>query len=366
MNIEESSSNMKAEELIKQYQIDPDTLQRLEVLKEDYRLLCDSPDSCAPKIIINVNPENNITWEQQLNDPLVMLKTQLDGVHAHLQVEDDFLPAVRVSFGTGIIASAFGCDLIIPQNNLPAVSTHALNSIHEVNELETPSLDCEMYQRIEDWTNIWLNNLPEGVAIQHPDIQGPFNSTHLIRGNDILTDFYDDPDSLCRLLDIVTDHTIEALNFFNTINNKKKGWFHDWGAYWKGNGRISNCSVDMISPEFYLKYVLPRDMRLLDSIGGGRIHYCGGNGDVVDVFLRNPAVAGLDIDASLHDLWDLAAKTPKETVLVFQSYGKEFEQIDRLLNGDWPEKRNIILHTNVQTVEEGRELLVRLRQSVPY
>jgi hypothetical protein len=349
------------------YQIDSDTLKRLEVLKEDYRLLYDSPDSCAPKIIINVKSDDDITWEQQLNDPLAMLKTQLDAIDMHLRVGDDFLPAVRVNFGTGIIASAFGCDLVTPPNNLPAVSTHALSSIQEVNELKIPSLDCEMYRRIENWTDIWRNNLPEGVAIQHPDIQGPFNSAHLIRGNDILTDFYDDPDALCRLLNIVTDHTVEALNFFNTINNQQNGWFHDWGgAYWKGNGRISNCSVDMISPEFYLKYVLPRDMRLLDSIGGGRIHYCGGNGDVIDEFLCNPAVTGLDIDASLHDLWDIADRAPEKMVLVFQSYGKEFDQIDRLLSGDWPKKRNIILYTNVQSEEEGRELLVRLRESVPY
>ncbi len=358
---------MKAANFKESYQISPDDLNRLEKLKEEYHLLYDSPQTCRPKIIINVESKDNIPWEQQLSDPMAMLKNQLDDIHNHLQVGDDFLPAVRVNFGTGIIASAFGCELVIPENNLPAVSTHALKSLDQVWQLQKPSLDCEMYQQIERWIGIWLENLPEGVAIQHPDIQGPFNSSHLIRGNDILTDFYDDPDAVCRLLDVVTDHTIEVLAHFNRLIKKQHDWFHDWGgAYWRGNGRISNCSVDMISPDFYRRYVLPRDIRFMQSIGRGRMHYCGGSSKVIESFISNPWITGLDIDAGLHDMWQMSAMCPENVVLVLQEYGKSFPKIDRLLAGDWPAKRNIILYTSAQDVEQGRELLARLRQSVPY
>ena len=61
------------------------------------------------------------------------------------------------------------------------------------------------YGKLAEWTAIWKEHLPEGVHIQHPDIQSAFNSAHLIRGNDILTDFFDHPAELDLLLDKVTD-----------------------------------------------------------------------------------------------------------------------------------------------------------------
>lgn len=50
-----------------------------------------------------------------------------------------------------------------------------------------------------EWTEIYLDNLPEGMLIQHPDIQSPFDTAHLVRGDDILLDFYDDPAAVARL-----------------------------------------------------------------------------------------------------------------------------------------------------------------------
>lgn len=168
--------------------------------------------------------------------------------------------------------------------------------------------------------------------MQHPDIQSPFNNANLIRGKDILTDFCDEPAAVEHLLDVITDYTISVVKNINNVIDADDGWFCDWGgAYWKGAARISNCSNDMIGE-----------------------------------FLRNPEITGLDIDAGLHDLWSLADKSPEKLVLVFQNYGKPFPQLQRLLSGDWPRKRKIILYTDVDTIDEGKDLLVRLRNSIPY
>ena len=340
---------------------------RLDRLKDRYKQLYNSPKTCYPVIIINVISPDGVTWEQKLADPLVMLRSQLDRIRTHLEIGDDFFPAVRVDFGTGQIASAFGCGITVPQNNLPAVCSHPLKSIDDIYKLKIPALDAGMYKKVYEWTDIWKQNLPDWIHIQHPDIQSPFNNAHLIRGNDILTDFYDAPDAVEHLLDVITDYTISVVKNINNVIGVDDGWFCDWGgAYWKGAARISNCSNDMIGPQFYTKYVLPRDIRLLGSIGGGRVHYCGGNGDVIGEFFKNPEITGLDIDAGLHDVWDIADRSPEKLVLVFQNYGKPFPQLERLLSGDWPKKRNIILYTDVNTVEEGKELLVRLRNSIPY
>lgn len=40
-------------------------------------------------------------------------------------------------------------------------------------------------------------------------------------------------------------------------------------------------------------------------------------------------------------------------------------EIKRLLAGDWPPKRNIVIIAKVSSTEEGKDLLRRLRASIP-
>jgi hypothetical protein len=347
--------------------IDKRQLKRLETVRDGYKRLYEQPSQCRPMIIINVVGGKTISWEEKLADPLVMLRAKLDDIKLHLAVEDDIVPAVRVDFGTGIIASAFGCEITYPENNLPAVKSHPVENTADIYRLEKPRLDAGLIAKAFEWIRLWKENLPDWIRIQPFDIQGPFNNAHLIRGNDILLDFYDDAAAVERLLDIITDYTIDLVREMNKLIDVEDGWFCDWGgAYWKGAARISNCSTDMISPQFYIDHVFDRDVRLLSSVGGGRMHYCGGHGDVIDEFFKNPDITGLDIDASIHDLWETAKRVPEKLVLVFQDYNGTFPCVPRLLDGDWPKKRNIVLITNVESVEEGRDLRAKLLESMPY
>jgi hypothetical protein len=144
-------------------------------------------------------------------------------------------------------------------------------------------------------------------------------------------------------------------------------WFFDWGAMWKGCARISNCSMQMISPEFYREYVLPRDIRFFESVGGGRMHYCGLSGDVIDDFLAVPFINGLDVDFSEHDFFKICERASSRVVLTPTcAFASESSEIQRLLQGDWPEKRNIVVSVTAASVEEGKQLLHRLREAMPY
>ena len=341
--------------------------QRLDGVAERYKSLYEDPEHCRPMIIINVPQAEAPTWEAMLADPLLMLKTQLDAIRPHLEMEDDYLPTVRVNFGTAQVAAAFGCQLATPTNSLPAAAGPVLSKADDIYHLARPSLDAGWYGKLAEWTDIWLENLPPGVCIQHPDISGPFNTAQLLRGKDILTDFYDAPEMVERLLDIVTNYMIDLVPHLKREISNDKEWFLDWGgALWKGTARLCNCSSHMISPQFYTQYVFPRDARVLKSIGGGRMHYCGTPPEVITQFLKITSLTGLDVDAQYHDLWALGETVPRHVVLAFQYYGKVFPHTNRLLAGDWPRKRNIILYTQAESVEQGKNLLSALQESMPY
>ena len=179
-----------------------------------YRLLHDDPAGCRPMIIINT-PVQLPTWEARLADPLVMLRAELDLLRPHLEIRDDRVPTVRVQFGTAQVAAAFGCQMIVPENNLPAAGSHVLTEAAGVHGLKMPGLDAGWYGKLADWTHLWQKHLPPGVHLQLPDIQSAFNSAHLIRGNDILTDFYDAPGDVDVLLDTVTDYMLAITKHFD-------------------------------------------------------------------------------------------------------------------------------------------------------
>ncbi len=336
--------------------------ERLADLYARYRRLYTDPDHCQPMFIISTPLENVPTWEERLADPMVMLRSELNALRPHLEIGDDRVPTVRVQFGTSQVAAAFGCPVVIPANNLPAIGGHVLHNAQDVYHMTIPDLDAGWYGKLWQWQALWLEHLPQGIHIQHPDIQSAFNSAHLIRGNDILTDFYDDPAALDRLLDLVTDFMIKVTRRAKSMISTDSEWFFDWGALWKGAARISNCSMHMIRPQFYRDHVLARDIRFFAAMGGGRMHYCGSPDSVIDDFFKAPLITGLDYDCTYHDLWSVACRAPKQVTLL-QSAGPE--TVQRLLAGDWPAKRNIILTLSSDSIGEARELLRALRASVP-
>jgi len=324
-----------------------------------YRRLYTDPDDCEPMFIINT-PLEPPTWEERLADPLVMLRAEIDALRPHLEIGDDRVPTVRVQFGTAQVAAAFGCPIFVPENNLPAIGGHILPEARDVYRLSMPDINAGWYGKLWEWQALWLKRLPSGLHIQHPDIQSPFNSAHLIQGNDILTDFYDDPDALDHLLDLVTDFMIMVTRHARAMITTDSEWFFDWGALWKGAARISNCSMHMIRPQFYREHVLARDIRFFSAVGGGRMHYCGSPDEVIDDFFRAPQISGLDYDSQYHDLWSLAKRAPRRVTLMQSA---STETVARLLAGDWPTKRNIILTLTSASVAKARELLQALRTS---
>ena len=101
-------------------------LRRFEDMYTRYKKLYTDPENCEPMFIINTPIEGQRPWEERLADPMVMLKEELDAIRPHLEIEDDRVPTVRVQFGTAQVAAAFGCEMFIPPNNLPAAGSHVL------------------------------------------------------------------------------------------------------------------------------------------------------------------------------------------------------------------------------------------------
>ncbi|MDR3708774.1 MAG: uroporphyrinogen decarboxylase family protein [Capsulimonadaceae bacterium] len=345
--------------------LDGRQIERIAALRSRAKLLYTDPESCLPMLQVATPARTRWTVGQRVRDASRMLEDELAVVQAHIDVEDDWIPTIRVQFGTPIVASAFGCGVIVQENSLPCAEQGALKKAADAFALPVPALDAGWYGKIAEYTAYFRERLPAGVVIQHPDVQSAFNNAHLIRGNDILTDFFDEPDAVDALLDRVTDFMIALVPHLQGMISADREWFYDWGMLYKGQVRISACTMQLISPELYRKHVLPRDTRLMSAVGGGRMHYCGITGEVIEDFFRNPGIHAFDFDVSRHDLWRVAEIAPPQAALLVGA-GPKSPLIERLLSGDWPAKRNLIINTSAASAEEGRQLLAALRRSIPY
>jgi hypothetical protein len=346
-------------------ELDSDQQNRIEGLERRYRAMHGNPRGASPMIIVDVETTAIPTWAERLADPRAMMEAELAQMRPHVELQDDCIPTLRVELGTGQVAAAFGCEIMYPENSYPAVRSHVLKDAEDVYSLPLPSLHAGMYGKLEEFTRFFRENMPDGMRIQPPDLQSPFNCAHLIRGNDVLLDFIDNPRALDALLDKITDYMILLVPHLRSMINCEDGWFLDYGALWKGGARISNCSMQMISPDFYRRHVLDRDRRLFRQTGGGRIHYCGTNTDVVHDFFSVPGCSGFDFLGGMKydEVWRVTADAPAG-VVILKNADAGSPEMERLLAGDWPARRAIIIKTLCRSMDEGRDVLARLRESI--
>ena len=339
-------------------------MQFFERLYAAYRRMYEAPTDSSPKFIVNTPREPLATVAKMLDDPLLMLENELDALRGHLRLQDDRAPTVRVQLGSAQVAAAFGCLMHVFADSPPASSGPVMKSAAEVFRMRKPPLESGLYAEVSGFTEIWLENLPPGVRIQHPDIGSPFNNAHLIRGDGIAADCRDDPVAVDLLLDLVADYMIDVTRWLNGMIGSDAEWFFDRGALWKGQAGISNSPKQTLSPEFYAEHVLLRDMRFIRAIGGGCIYYDGEAGETIRHILRAPELTGLGFHSQYHDLWEVAEAAP-ENVTLLTGIGRYSPEYGRLVSGDWPDKRNIIFHISASSIEEGKEMLETLRKSVP-
>ena len=328
---------------ISSYKLSNKQLKRYEKLDDEYKQMYTDPKNCIPKFIMPVKGTFNPTWEEMLSDKEIMLKHHLYSNLAHLEVEDDCVLSARVDFGTCVVANAFGCEVFYPVNNLPCAKDHVVKTKEQIYSLKVPDIESAPYRKVREWTEYFVKNLPDGCHMMMADIQGPFNNAHLVRGTDIFFDMYDDIDAFYKLMDVVTDATIEYAKAQREWIKTEAGWQYDWSALWKGNARISNCSLHMIGRDLYIDHVMKYDMKLIEKMNGARMHYCGTAKNVIEEMAKIPHITGIDYDSLLHDIEETMENVPDD-LTILQSLSLSSDMAKKILSSKtWPyKKRNVI------------------------
>ena len=289
---------------------------------------------------------------QILSDPAKSLEYSLRRWEERREFQDDSIPMTRVEIGTGLVASAFGAELLSRDDNLPAVGDHPVTCLADLERVQAPDpLNAGYFPLVYDTIRYFREHMPEDFRLSHCDLQGPWNTAQLLAGDKMFYDVYDNPDFVDALMDAVTDFMIRTVPIMKEAIGEEWDSFYLMGTKIPGASRLCNCSVHMVSPDFYERHVLERDQRFFEATNGGMMHYCGGSSHCIEHFNKIEGLHGLDVGFNFLDLFEVADMLREDIVLICTG-GVETPvltelgaaTLDRLSRGEFPDKKNIIYH----------------------
>ncbi|MFC2115863.1 uroporphyrinogen decarboxylase family protein [Bacteroidota bacterium] len=201
----------------------------------------------------------------------------------YLEDEPDLLTGV---FGACTVAGIYGIPIVFSDHNWPT-TVHEYLSKEKIKDLKFPDLDeNEFFQDLMRQLD-WIEN-SEGRIIGFINWQGMINNAQRLMGNQIFTEMFMQPDLVMHLMDCICTTMIDAAKRVCS-RQEDSGVKYDFFT-------ISNCLVNMISPEQYREFILPFDVRIAEAFEMIGIHNCAWNADpYLEEYTKVPVVKYMDM-----------------------------------------------------------------------
>jgi hypothetical protein len=204
--------------------------------------------------------------------------------------------------GACVVAGIYGRPIYYHADQWPVASGAPLSET-EIGALEPPDLDNSPFFQalLEQVTDIGVQT---GRTVGFINWQGVLNNAHRLRGEELFTDLLTDP-GLCRhLFDCVCTTMTEAAQRLHE-QQRKSGV--DVAFF-----TVSNCLVNLVSPDLYETLLLPYDQRLSAAFGTLGVHNCAWTADpYLEAYARIPKVSYIDmgLESDLERARDLFPKS---------------------------------------------------------
>jgi len=236
-------------------------------------------------------------------DPEKMLWNAVLDMIAALEARSDAVPSMRANLGCGIMASVFGCRQEVFEDKMPWIVRHLSREEIEAADVRDASRRGDI-PRVLEYMAYFVERLEGRAAVYCSDVQGPFDTAHLVYGDDLFTALYDDPAFVHALLEKVTDVYIEVVRAMKAVNGEPDdAAYHYNQLYVEGAGtRTSEDTTTLISAEHVEEFAVPYTARAFEPFGG-YVHYCGDGATLRRPFMALDSVKGFNFgDPQMHDM----------------------------------------------------------------
>lgn len=240
-------------------------------------------------------PRPETYWQ----DPAVMLAFQQDGYERHLRlVQDDVVPYFMPWFGTGILASGFGCRLCEATGNGddPAVTEQSVHRVEDIAHLRIPNPETDGWMprvlRFMEY-GVQHGEMPVGMT----DLNSPLCTAAQICGYDNLFYWmYDEPDAVHDLMHMICEAFTKWVSLQREICRETPGRSHGLQGVYTPRGGVWMSDDDLVSvnAELYEEFVLPYYQKIYREFQGGHLHWCGVGTHQLDQILKIDALTAVN------------------------------------------------------------------------
>ncbi|MBM3855054.1 MAG: hypothetical protein FJ399_18180 [Verrucomicrobia bacterium] len=191
--------------------------------------------------------------------------TRIGGIHR----PDTPLDLLTGIYGACTVAAIYGVPIRYAEDldNWPNCE-HRFLTAEQVDRLEPPDLDrnphfTQLMEQVE-----WIA-AHEGRVEGFVNWQGVLNNAYRLRGEDLFIDLLTEPARCRHLFTCVSDTMLAALGRLHA-RQRASGVQLDFIT-------VSNCLVNMVSPDTFRELFLPFDRKLAEACGCLGVHHCAWN-----------------------------------------------------------------------------------------
>lgn len=203
------------------------------------------------------------------------------------QDADQPLDLLTGTYGALLIPGIYGVPIKFQDLDWPWSQHGQFLSDEMAGQLEPPELDgnpCwEQFMNQVEW--IAREN---GKVVGFMNWQSVVNNAYRLRGEELFPDMISEPDRVKHIFACVAQTMIEGMR---RLYERQKA-----SGVELTHVTISNCLVNLLSPEMYEEFVLPFDRRIAEAFSMIGIHNCAWNADpYVPHYAMLPEVAYVDM-----------------------------------------------------------------------
>ena len=228
----------------------------------------------------------SVSVNESLDDTDLMALQQFGACSKTLAGHSGNMLCVRSNYGSSILCSLFGVEPFIMDPELDCLPTTrpiegGLDAIRRLIDAGVPDLNQAFGGKAFEMGHIFkalMQDYPKirkYVWIYHPDTQGPMDICEVVWGSGLYLDIMDHPDVAHAFLALITDTYIAHMKAWAKIVPFKPDYNVHWGLFHKGAITLRDDSAMNFSPAMFEDFIEPYDQRLLDTFGGGMLHFCG-------------------------------------------------------------------------------------------
>jgi len=241
---------------------------------------------------------------------------QMACIETTLKAKTDWMPFLEPWHGVGVYANLFGCEYDWTISDYPQ-TRYAITTVEEARKLKKPDWrDGEICRLVMESIRYYKDRVGDSVPIACTDTQSPIDTATLIWQTDMfLLACHDEPETVHRVLDMVTDVIIEfSLAQLEAIGANPARPGHS-ACLSRARGRMTGIGLSddlatVVSPQIYEQFSRPYNERIAVALGGVVIHSCGvWRPPIIKTVKATQGLAGVELALSVDD--DPSPSTPE-------------------------------------------------------